>query len=128
MYRFEHNINSTNASLAGGGRLSYVGLSGGFGTLTIGQVDNAALNNAGFVDNSTFLGDSELANKVGNTVSYATSVGAASFQIDVIGDKGSAKDQDADSAQFGASLAIGENGKIGFGYIDHATIGYVFAD
>ena len=120
MYRFEHNIDSTSASLTSG-RLSYVGLSGGFGTLSIGQVDNAALNNAGFVDNSTFLGDSELANKVGNTVSYAASVGSMSFQIDAIGDRGSANDKDLDSAQFGASLQIGENGTIGFGYIKHPT-------
>ena len=120
MYRFEHNIDSTSASLTSG-RLSYVGLSGGFGTLSIGQVDNAALNNAGFVDNSTFLGTSELANKVGNTVSYAASVGSMSFQIDAIGDRGSANDKDLDSAQFGASLQIGENGTIGFGYIKHPT-------
>ena len=120
VYRFEHNIDSTSASLTSG-RLSYVGLSGGFGTLSIGQVDNAALNNAGFVDNSTFLGTSELANKVGNTVSYAASVGSMSFQIDAIGDRGSANDKDLDSAQFGASLQIGENGTIGFGYIKHPT-------
>ena len=46
-------------------------------------------------------------------------LGSMSFQIDAIGDRGSANDKDLDSAQFGASLQIGENGTIGFGYIKH---------
>ena len=38
VYRYERSIDSSNAGDAGveGGRLSYVGLSGGFGTITIG--------------------------------------------------------------------------------------------
>ena len=46
VYRFETKIDSSNAG-SPGGRLSYVGLSGGFGTLTIGQVWSAAYNHIG---------------------------------------------------------------------------------
>ena len=45
--------NATGQS--GGGRLAYVGLSGGFGTLTIGQIWSASYNSVGAItDNSIF--------------------------------------------------------------------------
>ncbi len=120
VYRFETKIDSANADLEGG-RLSYVGLSGGFGTVTVGRMPNAAHVHAGFVDNSQHYGTSELANKVGDTISYSVDVGAASFQVDAIADSGM-KGKDADSAQFGATVRIGDNAKVGFGYISHATM------
>ena len=117
VYKFETRISD-------GGQTTnqlYTGLSGGFGTVTLGKMPNAAHVHAGFVDNSQHYGTSELASKVGDTISYSVDVGAASFQVDAIADSGM-KGKDADSAQFGATVRIGDNAKVGFGYISHATM------
>ncbi len=103
-----------------------MGIAGGFGTVSIGKMDNASQNHfGGIVDNSGFLGgNSEIAsNKVGNTISYAASVGSMSFQADVIGDRNGDQDKDMDAAQLGATVQIGDNAKIGFAYVDNATKG-----
>ena len=102
--------------------MSYVGLSGGFGTVALGQVWSAANSHVGFLDNAPFLGDNELVGRTGNTVSYSASVGTVSFQIDAQGDQGMA-DKDIDSAGFGATVKIGDSGKIALGYTDYATMG-----
>ena len=69
--------------------MSYVGLSGGFGTLTIGQIWSATYNSVGAItDNSNFLGDSETSGRHGNVVSYAVSVENMSIQVDVTMNKG----------------------------------------
>ena len=117
VYKFETRISDGGQST----NQLYTGLSGGFGTVTLGRMPNAAHVHAGFVDNSQWYGTSELASKVGDTISYAVDVGAASFQVDAIADSGM-KGKDADSAQFGATVRIGENAKVGFGYISHATM------
>ena len=71
VYNFEANINSA-AAIQPSGRLSYVGLSGGFGTLTLGQVWSASSNSVGGIfDNSTFIGNGEVSGRTGNAVSYA---------------------------------------------------------
>ena len=46
VYRFESK-HSTNDGSQPGGRLAYAGLSGGFGTVTLGQIWNAAYNHVG---------------------------------------------------------------------------------
>ena len=82
IYNFESKINTTNASQPGG-RLSYVGLSGGFGTLTLGQIWSATTNNFGAItDNSGFIGASETTGRHGSVVSYAVSVENISIQLD----------------------------------------------
>ncbi len=127
VYRFEYQLDATTAAQTGG-RLSYVGLSGGFGTVSVGKVDNASQNHfGGLVDNSNFLGGTEgiASNKVGNTISYAASVGAMSFQVDAIADRDDAKskaDEDLDSSQVGASLRLGDNAKIGVAYVSHPVM------
>ena len=127
VYRFEYQLDATTAAQTGG-RLSYVGLSGGFGTVSLGKVDNASQNHfGGLVDNSNFLGGTEgiASNKVGNTISYAASVGAMSFQVDAIADRDDAKskaDEDLDSSQVGASLRLGDNAKIGVAYVSHPVM------
>ena len=42
-----------------------------------------------------------------------------SFQVDVNADRGT--DKSTDSAQFGATLQVGENGKIAVAHIAHPT-------
>ncbi len=123
VYKFETRIkeddNQDTAQL-------YAGLSGGFGTVSLGELPAAANNHVGFVDNSALLGGnaSLLETFTGDTVSYASpSIGGFSFQVDAQGDRSGAQDKDVDSAQFGATMQLGESGKVGIGYIDRATKG-----
>ena len=94
-----------------GGRLSYVSLSGGFGTVTLGQIWSASAIHYGFkVDpsyvNGVFGGASY---RTPNTVSYSSAAGDVSFQIDKsLGD-------DIDALEMGASASLGPVG-VGFGY------------
>ncbi len=144
VYRFEHKINTAEASLTTGGRLSYVGLSGGFGTVTVGQIWSAAYNSFGAVtDNSWFWGDAETSYRHSNAISYAFSNDLMSLQTDLIYDSPDALaavgdtvgettlDQaGADNAnahrnrenlqetQFGLSINIGEIGKVALAYTD----------
>ena len=48
VYNFETAISTPNAGLPGG-RLSSVALSGGFGTLTLGQIWSASYNHSGVI-------------------------------------------------------------------------------
>ena len=94
VYQFETSINIANATSSGGdgdpgGRVSYVGLSGGFGTLTAGHLWSASFNNVGvIVDNSIWNGATEVTARTSNTVSYAASAGNASFQVDLSANNG----------------------------------------
>ena len=137
VYRFENRINSANANAKHvSGRLSYVGLSGGFGTLTIGQVWSASTNSVGAIfDNSAFLGSSETSGRVGNAVSYAVSVENISIQVDAIMNNGGGKsaisktgsaeevkdDKNVDQMELGVSMGLGENAKIAFAHVSHDT-------
>ncbi|MDE0308611.1 MAG: porin [Acidiferrobacterales bacterium] len=122
VYKFETRIADGEPAQSTNQR--YVGLSGGFGNITLGKLNNASANHVGFVDQAYWLGSWEgmVDNKVGNSLSYAVDVGAASFQLDAIADS-SKTSKDLDSSQFGATLKIGDNGKIGFAYINHPTTG-----
>ena len=87
VYRFEAGISDTaNQS----GRLSYVGLSGGFGTITVGQVWSASYNHfGGIVDKPFNYGAAGAPTyRTKNTVSYAVDVGSVSIQVDAQGNKG----------------------------------------
>ena len=91
-----------------GGRLSYVALSGGFGTITMGQIWSASAIHYGFkVDPSYVNGVFGGANyRNGNSVSYSSSAGDVSFQIDKV-------TGDAAKLEIGASANLGPVG-IGF--------------
>ena len=123
VYRFEQKIDAAEAAQTVG-RLSYVGLSGGFGTLTIGQVWSASFNSVGaFFDNSTFLGNSETSYRVGHAVSYAVSVENISIQADAIMNKndGNTADKNVDQVELGVSMGLGESGKIALAHKSHDT-------
>ena len=145
VYQFETSINIANATSSGGdgdpgGRVSYVGLSGGFGTLTAGHLWSASFNNVGvIVDNSIWNGATEVTARTSNTVSYAASAGNASFQVDLSANNGwgegsvmakpavgntpavmaQAEDKDIDASQIGATLQLSENAKIAFAHINY---------
>ena len=119
VYRWETKIDSTSASQTGG-RLSYVGLSGGFGTITVGQVWSASYNSAGaMTDNSFAYGSSETSYRVGDAVSYAVSMGNLSLQVDAIMDGDTKKT--GDSFQAGATIGgLMETGSIAIAHISKA--------
>ena len=59
VYRYEEALDLKTATLSANDRLSYVGLSGGFGTLTMGRVWGAEYNSTGAIlDASYFHGNS----------------------------------------------------------------------
>ena len=122
VYRFEHNINSTTGDVLGGGRLGYVGLSGGFGTLSMGRIFAASGNSFGAItDNSTFLGSSGVNSFISHALSYAVSVENISIQVDagMNKDGGKTADKNVDQVELGVSMGFGEAGKIAFAHISH---------
>ena len=141
VYQFEHSINATNASW-GAGRVSYAGLSGGFGTLQFGHNWSATYNSVGAItDNSSYFGDSETSGRHGNMVSYAVSVENISIQADVTmnngwGAKSTAadtntmdgvdtakvsEDDNVDAFELGVSMGLGESGRFAFAHKSHDT-------
>ena len=114
-FRYEGTIDTTNAEFGGpGGRLSFVSLTGGFGTVTAGQIWSASANHYGFaIDPSVFNGSFGGANgRNGNSISYSSSAGDVSFQIDKV-------TGDDERLEFGASAALGPVG-VGLGHWSNA--------
>ena len=99
--------------LSGGGRLSFVSLSGGFGSVSLGQIWSASGTHYGFAVDPSVVGGAVFgfggANyRNANSVSYSSSAGDVSFQIDkVLGDD--------ELTEFGATAALGPIG-VGLGY------------
>ena len=122
VYRFEHGINTEDGSQPSG-RLSYVGVSGRFGTVTVGRIWNAAYNTVGVItDNAMHYGDAETSYRHGPAVSYAYSNDLMSLQLDAIygGPEGLNTDPDNDLqlVEYGLSVNIGEIGKVAVAYTD----------
>ena len=119
VYKYETAIDSSSAG-AGAGRLSYVGLSGGFGTITVGHLWNAAYSHfGGIVDQALNYGSTGFieghaagaGGRVSNAVSYAVSVGNVSMQADAIMDQ--SEGNTGDGFNFGATLdGLMETGSI----------------
>ena len=105
-----HSHAATAANGGPGGRLSYVNLAGGFGTVSVGQNWSASALHYGFaVDGSHLYGSfGGATGRNGNTISYASSAGDVAFQIDkVTGTK--------EKLEIGVTAALGPVG-VGFGY------------
>ena len=110
VYRYEENLDLASATLGAGNRLSYAGLSGGFGSITLGRVWSASYNHAGVVtDNGVWSGNSGHSNaRIGSAVSYAASSGPVSFQIDLQMDNGGqVMDKSVDMIDFGMTIDTG---------------------
>ena len=117
-YKYETNLDTANAGLSGG-RLSYVSLSGGFGTITAGQIWSAAYNHYGAALDPTWFNGSSggkhggTNGRIGNALSYSSSAGDVSFQVDAVtGDK--------EHFEFGATAALGPIG-VGIGHLNNAN-------
>ena len=97
--------------------MSYVSLSGGFGTVKIGQIWAASGNHYGaaiYPAAASYEGSyGGSSGRQGNTASYSSSAGDVSFQIDKV--TGAAEKLD-----FGASANLGPVG-VGFGYWSNAN-------
>ena len=117
VYRFEAKINSASATQVGGDRLSYVGLSGGFGNLTLGRVGAAGAKTGGILDNSFHYGNSYTGFRTGNAISYAISTGGVSAQLDAIMNADQNSGSAIDEMQLGLSLSLGDVGKIAFSHV-----------
>ena len=101
--------------------MSYVGLSGGFGTLSMGRVGSAGGNSTGgMLDNSFHYGDSYTGFRTGNAISYSNSVGGVSVQLDAIMDPSPMKDSDGaiDETQLGLSMNLGDFGKLAVSHVN----------
>ena len=110
-YKYEAKMNTTNAQSSGeAGRLSNISLSGGFGTVSLGQIWSASAIHYGFaVDPSYYHGVFGGASyRQGNSVSYSSSAGDVTFQIDKV-------TGDGEKVELGASASFGPVG-VGLGY------------
>ena len=113
-YKYEAKMNTTNAESSGkAGRLSNISLSGGFGTVTLGQIWSASALYYGFSVDPSVVGGAVAgfggANyRNGNSVSYSSSAGDVSFQIDKV-------TGDAEKVELGAGADLGPVG-VNLGY------------
>ena len=119
VYNFEAKIDSSHAGQPDTGRLSYLGLSGGFGSVTMGQIWSAAYNHAGgWRYLGPWFGSGDTDSRIGSAVSYAYSSEMASFQVDAYMDGDRDTGNTVDEFQFGATINLGDIGKLGIGYRD----------
>ena len=107
--------NTENISDSQGTNQLFVGLSGGFGNLTMGKFHNAAYLAGGIRDIGNWYSSGDVATKVGNTVSYGFASETFKLQIDAIMD-GRDTGRAVDETQFGLAVNIGDIGKVAIGY------------
>lgn len=119
-FRYEAKMNTATAESfddhqSNRGRLSYVDLSGGFGAIRLGQIWSASANHYYFkIDPSHYSGKGGGSNfRNSNSISYSTSAGDVSFQIDKVTGKN-------EKVEFGATAALGPIG-VGLGYWSNAN-------
>ena len=87
--------------------------------LTLGKFHNAAQNHSGGIrDIGYWYSSGDAPTNTGNTVSYAFSSDAASFQLDAIMDGGIDTGKSIDQVQFGMSVNLGDIGKVALGYVE----------
>ena len=113
MYKFETRVGSGDASQ--NTNQLYVGLSGGFGSLTMGKFNNAAYLSGGIRDIGNWYSSGDVSSKVGNTVSYGYAAETFKLQADVIMD-GRDTGGAVDESQFGLAVNIGDIGTVALGY------------
>ena len=114
VYKFETRLDEDAAQT---GNKIYAGLSGGFGSLTVGRFNNAAYLSGGIRDIGNAFGSHDLSgNGTGNTVSYGYSTETFTLQADAIMDQGTDTDKAVDQVQFGLAVNIGDIGKVALGY------------
>ena len=118
--QLEIGVNADKDNTDPNTRLGFVGLSGGFGTVTVGS-QNSAFNSSIDEDNSIWEGGigGGVGNRTSNTLKYANSVGPLSLQLDLrVNDKDPADDvQGANKGNgggIGLKAALTDNITLGF--------------
>ncbi len=124
VYRIELKAKTDTATFAEGGRLGYVGIAGGFGTIALGQQWTPYYNLVGAsTDIFPSAGHSFYAGtyRAGNVLAYVLPAGgAASAAIGLIIDGDSTDEDDVDAVNAAVSFAAGPM-TIGLGIHDAAA-------
>ena len=123
VYRYEFGVASDVADVQDNNRLSFVGLSGSFGTVTMGRVWSALFNHVGTnVDLSQNVGGDSYFRAGGtyrtsNALSYSHGGGNVNFQVDLELDGANAASNTADSWAAAGTFKAGA-ASIAVGYRD----------
>ncbi len=114
VYKFETRIGSSSNQSA---NQLYVGLSGGFGNLTLGKIPGAINVHNGMRNQAYWEshGDELLGGRY-EALSYAISAGSVSAQLDLIMDGATDTGKSIDGSAFGMTAALGDIGKLSVGY------------
>ena len=126
VYNFEHGI-TANDGIQDPPRLSYVGVSGGFGTLVLGRINTASGTVRGILDNSWFYGASGTAPRRPNNISYSFSNDLLTTQLDAqyeMHDRDPGMN-DLRTVEFGLSVNVSDIGRIG---VAHTKENFVLRD
>ena len=136
--RFEFQVDSdSNGTGTQKTRLGYVGISGGFGTVTIGQQGTAfALEVSGNMDPTNYVGPVKGAAgdfRAPNTIQYSNAVGPLALAVDIRASDsseapGRVKDDDGDLVQVGDDNWNGDGAGLGLrvAATDNITLGGAF--
>ena len=125
VYKFETRINANATSNNAKGGIDdsqstnqlYVGLSGGFGSLTLGKQSGAAYNHSGAIrDISNWHSHGDVGSRNSNALSYSFSAESFSMQVAAIMDADTDTDGAVDQVEFGMTVGLGEIGKVAIGY------------
>ena len=125
VYKFETRIgaNATSTNAMGGIDDSqstnqlYVGLSGGFGSITLGKQSGAAYNHSGAIrDISNWHSHGDVGSRISNALSYSYAAESFSMQVAAIMDGATDTDGAVDRAEFGMTVGLGDIGKVAIGY------------
>ncbi|GJL81547.1 MAG: hypothetical protein DHS20C01_11810 [marine bacterium B5-7] len=110
VYRYEFGVASDIADVQDNNRLSYVGLSGSFGTVTLGRVWSAAFNSVGTImDVSQNVGGDAYNGlyRVSNALSYAVNAGPVALQADLVLDGDNPNSDGVDQWNIGGTFSAG---------------------
>ena len=117
VYKFETRIGQGKASQDT--NQLYVGLSGGFGNVTLGKQVGAVYNHTGAIrDISNWHSGGDVGSRISNALSYSYAAESFSMQVAAIMDGGEDADTDGavDRMEFGMTVSLGDIGKVAIGY------------
>ncbi len=122
VYRYEEGLDLATTTLSDNNRLSYVGLSGGFGTVTMGRIWSASYNHLGALTDTGIHNapNTSTSSRTSNALSYSASTGPVSFQIDANMNVKEGSKRSVDMAQLGMSFDTGA-AKIGLAFVNSKT-------
>ena len=119
VYRFKHKIGTAEDGQSSEQR-DYFGLSGRFGTITVGPVLSPNRNGVGSANyNSLINGQSESSYRLGSAVSYKVKLGQLRLQADAIMNRD--KKKTGDSFQLGAKIdGLMDTGSVSISHYRHS--------